>query len=212
MIADDFNLEAGNIADTGYKIAVRSEPDKTLFDIILNALDLTMVATKQIYIFYDDYGKLTLKNISDMKSDTMIRTDTAEDYDYTTGIDGDTYNQVKVSIDNEESGKRDIYIAKHSENINAWGTLQYFKKADKGNNGQVLADQLLAQYNHKTKKLSIKNALGDSQIRAGSLIPVMLDFGDISINNYMLVEKVSHTWRGAYHTMDLTLRGGDFNV
>lgn len=210
MIAGDFNLRVGSLADTGYKIAVRSEPDKTLFDIVLTALDLTMVATTQMYIFYDDYGKLTLKNLGDMKLDTMVRPDTAEDYDYTSSIDGETYNQIKVSIDNEESGKRDIYMVKSSENISAWGVLQHYQKADKGDNGQVLADQLLTRYNHKTKKLSIKNALGDSRVRAGSLLPVLLDLGETKIQNYMLVEKVTHNWKGALHTMDLTLKGGEF--
>lgn len=210
MIAGDFNLDVGELADTQYKIAARSEPDKTLFDIILTALDLTMAATKQMYTFYDDQGKLTLKNLENMKVDTMIRADTAEDYTYTSSIDGDTYNQVKVSIDNEETGKRDIYMVKSSENINEWGILQYYHKAEKGENGQALADQYLSRYNHKTKKLSVKNALGDSRVRPGCLIPVLLDLGGMSVNHYMLVEKASHNWKGNYHTMDLTLRGGDF--
>lgn len=212
MIAGDFNLDVGNLADTGHKIAVRSEPDKTLFDIILNAVALTMMATNQMFIFYDDYGKLTLKNVTDMKVDTMIRADTAGDYDYSSGIDGETYNQVKVSIDNDETGKREIYLVKHSENINAWGILQHYKKAEKGENGQALAEQLLTRYNNKTRKLSVKNALGDSRVRVGSLVPVLLDLGDTMINNYMLAEKVTHNWKGALHTMDLTLRGGDFIV
>ena len=41
----------------------------------------------------------------------------------------------------------------------------------------MVADQLLEKYNRKTKKLSVKNAFGDIQVRAGCLIPVMLDLG-----------------------------------
>ena len=49
MIAGDFNLRTGVLDDTGYKIPYRNEPDTTLFDIILNALDLTMMATGKMY-------------------------------------------------------------------------------------------------------------------------------------------------------------------
>lgn len=210
MIASDFNLTLGELADTGFKIESRSEPDKTLFDIILNALALTINATKQMYVLYDSYGKLSLKNIGDMKLNLLVCDRTAEDYDYSIGIDGDTYNQVKVSIDNEESGKRDIYIAKHTENINAWGVLQYYHKGEKADNGQVLAETMLEKYNHKTKKLSIKNAMGDTAVRPGCLLPVLLDLGDRKLSNYMLAEKVTHSFEGALHTMDLTLRGCDF--
>lgn len=212
MLAADFNLTLGEVTDTGFKIESRSEPDKTLFDMILNALTLTINATKQMYVLYDNYGKLTLKNIGDMKLNLLICDRTAEDYDYSIGIDGETYNQVKVSIDNEESGKRDIYIAKHTENINAWGVLQYFHKGEKADNGQALAETMLKKYNHKTKKLSIKNALGEVEVRPGCLLPVMLDLGDMKLSNYMLVEKVTHSFEGALHTMDLTLRGCDFIV
>lgn len=213
MIAADFNLSVGILEDTGFKIASRSEPDKTLFDIILTALAITTINTKQMYTLYDDYGKLTLKSMAGMKLDLLINPVTAQDYAYTSSIDGDTYNQVKVSIDNEESGKRDIYIAKHTENINAWGILQHYYKADsKETNGQAVADQLLAKYNRKTQKLSIRNAFGDIRVRAGCLLPVMMDLGDIAIHHYMLAEKVEHTFEGSLHTMDLTLRGGDFSV
>lgn len=213
MIAADFNLSVGSLDDTGFKIESRSEPDKTLFDIILTALGLTTISTGQMYTLYDDYGKLTLKNMGSMKLDILIHPATAQDYDYTSSIDGETYNQVKVSIDNEETGKRDIYIAKHTENINAWGVLQHYYKADsKETNGQAVADKLLAQYNRKTKKLSIKDAFGDIRVRAGCLIPVMLDLGDTKLNNYMLAEKVEHTFDGSLHTMDLTLRGGEFSA
>jgi len=213
MIAADFNLSVGAMDDTGFKIESRSEPDKTLFDIILTALGLTTISTGQMYTLYDDYGKLTLKNMANMKLDILIDDTTGQDYSYTSSIDGETYNQVKVSIDNEETGKRDTYIAKHTENINSWGVLQHYYKADsKETNGQAVADQLLAKYNRKTKKLSIKGAFGDIRVRAGCLIPIMLDLGDTKLNNYMLVEKVDHAFEGNLHTMDLVLRGGEFSA
>ena len=48
------------------------------------------------------------------------------------------------------------------------------------------------------------------RVRAGCLIGVALDLGDIIANTLMLVEKVTHTFRESEHLMDLTLRGGEF--
>jgi len=48
--------------------------------------------------------------------------------------------------------------------------------------------------------------------RGGSLLVVKMGLGDIAVNNYMCVEKVTHTWEHGLHTMDLSLSGirGEF--
>jgi hypothetical protein len=79
-----------------------------------------------------------------------------------------------------------------------------------GENGKAKADALLSLYNKKTRNLSIKNAFGDSRVRAGSMIPVMLDLGDVKVQNLMLVEKCKHEFKESQHLMTLTLRGGEF--
>ena len=61
-------------------------------------------------------------------------------------------------------------------------------------------------YNQKTRQLQIKNAIGDIRVRGGSLIIVKIDLGDIKLQNFMLVEKVKHTFKNNEHFMDLTLR------
>jgi ApbE superfamily uncharacterized protein (UPF0280 family) len=80
----------------------------------------------------------------------------------------------------------------------------------KGENGKAKADALLKLYNSKTRNLKIKNAFGDIQVRAGSLLIVNLSLGDSKVKNFMLVEKVKHTFKLDFHQMDLTLRGGEF--
>ena len=82
MLAEDFGLNAGALEDTGYKIASRTEDNKSLFDIIQNALDETLKATTQLYVLYDNAGKLTLSNIGNMKLGLVINEDTAGEYDY----------------------------------------------------------------------------------------------------------------------------------
>lgn len=207
MIAGDFNLRTGVLDDTGYKIPYRNEPDTTLFDIILNALDLTMVATGKMYVLYDDAGRLTLRNVEDMKLDIMIDDDTAQDYDFTISIDKDTYNQIKLSRDNDDTKKRDIFMTRHTENINKWGVLQMSESLDKGVDGQKIAETYLGLYNRPTRSLSVKGAFGDIKVRAGCLIPVFLDVKDMQLKNYLLVESVTHKIDEGIHTMDLTLRG-----
>ena len=71
MIAEDFQLNVGDLEDTGYTIGSRVEDNQTLFDIIQTALDETLKATSQMYVLYDDVGKLTLKNIGSMKLGTL---------------------------------------------------------------------------------------------------------------------------------------------
>ncbi len=217
MIAADFALNAGEIADTGYVIADRSEMDTSLFDIIQNALDITLVNTRQMYVLYDDFGSLTVKNIADMyvKNENgtylMIDEGTGENFEYTSSIDNSTYNKIKLYKEDAESGKRQIYgIIQDSANINKWGVLQYCDTVSEGENGEAKAEALLSLYDKKTRNLRITNAFGDVRVRAGSMLVVNLDLGDKKVENFMLVEKVKHTFKNGEHFMDLTLRGGEF--
>ncbi len=88
--------------------------------------------------------------------------------------------------------------------------MQYFDTLSKGENGQAKVDALLKLYNKKTRSLKIKKAFGDTRVRAGSMIIVNLSLGDVNLKNFMLVEKVTHTFKLNEHFMDLTLRGGEF--
>lgn len=215
MIADDFSLNTGTIEDSSFVIASRVEDNTSLFDMIENALDLTLQNNKEMFVLYDDFGKLTLKNISSMcvgepGAYLMIDEETGENFEYTSSIDSSTYNKIKLTYDNDETGKRDVYIAQDSSRMNQWGVLQYFDTLSKGENGQAKADALLKLYNRKTRNLKIKNAIGDTRVRAGSMVVINLDLGDINVKNFMLVEKVKHTFKLDEHFMDLTLRGGEF--
>jgi hypothetical protein len=140
----------------------------------------------------------------------MIDSETGENYDYKSSIDSDTYNKVKLTYDNDETGTRDVYISQDSSNINRWGILQYFDTLDEGENGKAKADALLSLYNKKTRNLKITNAFGDNRVRAGSMVVVSLNLGDTTLKNFMLVEKCVHTYKESEHWMTLTLRGGEF--
>jgi hypothetical protein len=210
MIATDFQLQTGTIENTGYKIASRVEENTSLFDMIQNALDLTLENQKKMYVMYDDFGKITLKGLDNMQLNLLIDEETGENFDYTSSIDEQTYNKIKLTYDNEETGTREVYISQDSKNKNQWGVLQHFDTLQKGENGKAKADALLSLYNKKTRNLSIKNAFGDTRVRAGSMVVVMLYLGDVTVKNWMLVEKCKHEFKKNQHFMNLTLRGGEF--
>lgn len=209
-VAKDYILQLGDLDDTGYKIPTRVEDNVALIDMVQNSLDLTLENKKEMYVLFDDFGKLSLKNIKSMRLNLLIDEETGEDFSYTSSIDSNTFNRIKLVYDNEDSGKRDVYISQDSNNMNNWGILQYFDTLKKGENGKAKADALLELYNKKTRNLSITNVLGDTRVRAGSMVIVRLTLGDIKLNNYMLVEKCKHKFDNDEHLMDLTLRGGEF--
>lgn len=210
MIAEDFGLKVGALEDTGHVIASRTEDNATLFDIAQNALDETLQAKTQLYVLYDDVGKLTLKNIENMKLNLLIDADTIGGYSYSSTIDSQTYNQIKITFENKEAGKREIFIAKDSANINAWGLLQYTDTVELSTSGAAKAEALLKLYNTKTRSLSVSDALGDVRVRAGCSVIVKLALGDINVQSYLLVERVTHKFKQEQHLMDLKLRGGTF--
>lgn len=85
-IASDFQLNIGMLENTGYVIAKKAESNQSLFDIILNALDETIRNRKEMYVLYDDFGKLCLKNLERMKVGLVIDEETGENFDYESSI------------------------------------------------------------------------------------------------------------------------------
>lgn len=210
MLASDFGMNAGSLANTGYKIPSRVEDNTSLFDMIQNALDLTLQNTGQQYIMYDDFGKITLRRMQNMAVNYLVDASTAEDFSYDSSIDSETYNRVKLIRENEEKGTREVFISQDSNNMNKWGVLQHFDTLQENENGKSKADSLLQLYNVPTRNLTIQNALGDLRVRAGSMVVVQLGLNDMTISNVMLVEKCTHHFLKDEHFMNLTLRGGEF--
>lgn len=215
MVAADYGLIAGELENTRYVIESRVEENSSLFDMVQNALDQTLTNTGDMYVLYDDFGKLTLKHLSSMAvgrpgAYLMVDEETGENFSYSSSIDDNTYNKIKLAYDNEETGFREVYMTQDSVNINKWGILQYFDTLSKGENGQAKAETLLKMYNKKTRNLKLQKVLGDNRVRAGSMIVVNLDLGDTKLRSFMLVESCRHTYKESEHWMDLTMRGGEF--
>ena len=166
--------------------------------------------TGKLYVLYDDVGSLTLKDINSMKTDLLIDMEAAENFSYSSSIDDATYNKIKLAFNNEKTGKRELYVAQDGEKINQWGVLQYFEEIQTATGAAAKAEAMLAHYDRKTRKLTIKNAFARPDIRAGSAVMVSLNLGDIIANQYLMAEKVVFTFKEDENMMDLTLVGGEF--
>lgn len=209
-LAADFQLNLGTVEDTGYTFETIVQENKTLFDMIQEALDETLLITGNLFVLFDDVGKLTLKNVNSMKVPVLIDEESAENYNYESGIDSQTFNKIKLAYENEETGKREIYIAQDGEKINQWGVLQYFETVKTEIGASEKAQSLLKLYDRKTRRLTIKNVFGDMRVKAGCAVAISLNLGDIVANTFMVVENVTHTFKNDQHMMDVTVIGGDF--
>lgn len=126
MLADSYQLVYGDIADTKHKMT-RIEECSPL-EMLSNAADETIMNAGQMYIFYDDFGKLTLKPLKDMLVPILITEATAEGYDYETTIDTGVYNRIKIAQDNSLTGERETYIVQDGDSQAKWGVLQHYVK------------------------------------------------------------------------------------
>lgn len=216
MLAADYGLTVGTVADTKYKIPQRIE-EGTLFDTLGNASDLTLINTGKVFNLYDDFGKLTLKPYEEMLLPIYIDEDTAQDYTYTSSIDSDVYNRIKLAYDNGETGEREVHVMNDTASQGRWGVLQYYAKLDSALSAadlQTKAQALLKYFNVIQRELTMKKVFGDIRARAGASVAVGMGLGDINISNYMCIEKAKHTFSHGLYTMDLYLSGirGEFSA
>ena len=211
QIAKKFRLRTGTLANTRYIIPKRVDADIALFDAIQNALDITTTMKGKVYVLYDNVGKLTLSDIAKMKVDAcLVDEETGRDFSYEVSIDSDTYNQIKLMYKNKKNSKYDVYITKNAKKIAQWGVLQYTEKIDHPDLGKEKSKALLKLYSKAKKTLSVTGVIGQKRVRAGCLVPVILKVNELKVANYMLVEKVTHTFENREWTMDLIVSGGDF--
>lgn len=214
-IASDFALQVGDIEPTGYQIPYLLMEDKSCLDIINRAMELTTKNNGMYYTFYDDFGKLALKSVANMISDVVIgKGSLLLDYEYTTDIDTQTANKIKLVRPNEDTGLTDVYIAQDSETINLWGTLQHYEQVDEElNEAQII--ELLKSYldikNHVYRPLTAECIGAFSKktglIRAGTMVLFDIpDLGDLSLYQYLMIDKVVHSFQNNNHTMSLETR------
>ena len=193
QIAEDFGLTVGALESTGYAIPSMVEDGQTLLDIVLKALDYTIINTGRMYVLWDDFGSLRLTEPSKVKLDLVVGDGSlATGYSYESEIDSQTYNRIKLAQNNKTTGKRDIYIYQDSDTIRLWGTLQDYEVVDeKMDASQIItrAQQMLELYNRPKKSFEV-SALGDLSVRAGR--GLFIRISDLDVSAFYIVEEASH--------------------
>ena len=206
QIAGDLQLDTGTLADTGCALPSYIQREKTCLDIIEGAVQQTLLNTGKIFVFFDDGAGLALREAADMIQSVVIgEKSLLTDYTYKTDIDEQTYNSVKLVRPNESTGRADVFIAQDSGTIAQWGLLRLYQTVDgDANDAQVRAqaEASLAYYNRRMRTLKA-SSLGVPGLRAGQMILLNIPgLGDIDLNRYVLLEKVTHTFENDTHTMD----------
>lgn len=206
QIAADLQLDVSTLADTEYAIPSLIETDQSCLDIMQGVLEQTLLNTGTIYVLYDDGSGLALRSAGDMRAGVVIGDKSLlTDYSYKTDIDEQTYNSVKLVRPNEETGRADVVVAQNSASIGQWGLLQLYQQVD----GDLNTAQMTAQaqatlqfYNRRMRTLKVQS-LGVVGLRAGQMLRMKVDgLGDINLDQYVLLEKVTHTWENDVHTME----------
>lgn len=177
---------------------------KTLYEIINRGIKLANIYEQKQYYITDEFGTLTWSELGSEKTNLILGDGSLlTNYQYERSIDKDSFNQVKIYRENQESGKRDIWIAKDSNNVRRWGKLQYIEKADDNDTEAMIQDtiqKLLKVKNRETQTLKL-NALGVNELQAGKGFKFILNRENI--NQDMWIISSTHNYNKNTHTMEL---------
>lgn len=211
MIASDYGLAVGPLADTGWKIPQRIEEGQTLLDMMMTALDLTEAATGKEYFLFDDYGRLTLKERSQMDTAGVFCCDGGiGSYTYQTDISEDTINGVRLYQAGRKETEHLAYEMADSEKTEQWGRLYAYRHVDFTlNEAQMkeIAQGLLKEKCRVRKTLVVENINGDIDIRGGNSIYLAIpDLAEIGIEQQVLVERCTHIYEDGIHRMKMEIR------
>lgn len=197
-IAADLQVSVGDIADTGYGIPSFIHQNKTCLDIVGEAVQQTLLNTGTIYVFHDNGVGVSLTKAGEWFAPFVIgEKSLLLDYAYKTDIDEQTYNSIKLVRPNQTTGRADVFIEQDSGTIGNWGLLQLYQTVDEAlNDAQIKARAAasLQYYNRRMRTLKF-TSLG-VPLRAGQMLLMKIPgLGDINLNQYVLVEQVTHTYQ-----------------
>lgn len=202
MLAKDFGIKTGAIANTGYVIPYLRMSNKTLFEMVVTALRLTQGQTGKRYFIGNDGGNLTLKEGA--KSDTKyVFKDGANliSATFKSSIE-DTITQVKVI--GGAKGKEISVVAKNEKLRQRFGVMQALETMDeKATASQIKqrADALMKQKGVIDEQYQVE-VLGIPEVDVGT--PVYIKNVMTGIYGAFYVTSVKHTYT-ENHLMTLEL-------
>lgn len=203
---------------------------------------MTKKKLDKVYCVFDDFGKIVVKEMSPYVEHTLtddktkekttyydttflsnvfIDNETMEEFDWEATIDDQsmmgTSNKLMLAYDDSTDGRKKIYVYNKEDSQNKFGRLVEYEK----NSGFSEVDTRTAFRRIWNKKrtdaslrLQVKGVQGDIKTRGGTYVPIEVKMGMEKFNTcqFMFVEEVKHSWENGRYTMDLTLRGGEYDV
>lgn len=203
MIAKDFDIPLGDIADTGYVIPYLKFQNRTLYDIILTALTLTRKQTGKRFFISNKSGKLTLTaGVSSNPRYIFKDGENLISASYSRSIE-DTKTQVVVI--GGAKGKETVIVAKDEEKRKKYGVMQVIEELDeKATASQVKqrAATLLKEESVVSEQFSVE-VVGVPAVDVGT--PVYIVNAMTKTNGAYYVTSVNHSFSVGLHTMTLEL-------
>jgi len=217
-LCTEFDLVPGEIEDTGYIIEKMALDNMTLIDMMNKALEATLMNTGRKYCYYDNDGRIDLKDIEKNSAEYLITNETASNFKYSSSIE-DTYNRVKlikkndVSVQSTSGKKKKIEVAgepiyaKDAASMTKFGTLQFFSNEfSEVDNIENIAQLILEVNSDKKRSLSISRCFGDPSLRGGKSIIVDIDIDDdLKVAKRFFVNSCTHYFLNDDHNMDVDL-------
>lgn len=196
-----FQISYGTVADTKYVIPTLARESGKLWDIIIEALSLTYKATGVRYYLSSSKGKISLLLRKENVQQWIIEDGTnLIDYDYSRSIEN-IVTRVKMISDNGSV----VAEAVNTEVEKRLGIFQKIIQKDNDlNTGQLqeVTNNTLKLESSVNENLSV-SGIGIPSAIAGTAIYLIIP--DLSIKQSYYIDEDSHSFKGNYHEMRLTL-------
>lgn len=205
------NLPCRIVDDSPYYAPEIIHDKKSYFSMIDDAIGKAIINTGNWYCIRDSFGVIEHRSLLSMRTNLLLGDKSlVGDFDYEFSID-DSYNVVKLTKDNKETNKREVYEVYDSYNVGVWGKLQYHESVDENMEYAKIvemANNILKSKNVVQKTLKLNNVIGMAGLTAGVGIYVMLS----DLSGYMpqrpipvFITKCSHKWEN-FHSMDIEVK------
>lgn len=211
-VCSKFNLNVGIVDESSYKLPETVAEGASLWDTLQDAIDLTAAYDKRLFIIRDVAGRLEFRDIETLRTDFVIDdAGVCMGFDYTVGIDENTFNRVKIGYEGERG--RNWGIVDNSDYVSEWGILQYYQllgqKLSKSDLEKRCEQQLsISCWPTRSVRLT---SFGDWRVSAGSGIG--LNIKSVQAFNglhHFYVSSCEHHVTHGLHTMDVTLAIDNF--
>jgi len=202
ILARDFGIDVGTIADTGYVIPYLRLSNQTIHDMVLKALTLTRNQTGRRFFIGNDKGKLTLNAGAHSQSYVFKDGSNLISATYSRSIE-DTKTQVKVI--GGPKGKETVVTVKDNAKREKYGVLQALEIMDESAaSSQVKsrANTLMSEYSKVSEQFSIET-LGVIEVDVGTPIYVINQMTGLSGGFYATA--ITHNFSAGLHTMSIQL-------